>query len=53
MTTTTYSDGTYKKTINGKQYEFLVYTRCVYDVWYWGDEKDSFHLTSWGGYQMD
>ena len=29
----------------------LVYTRCVYDVWYWGDSKDTSHLTSWGGYQ--
>lgn len=28
-----------------------VYTRCVYDVWYWGDEKDTDHMTEWGGYQ--
>ena len=28
-----------------------VYTRCVYDVWYWGEDKDSSHLTSWGGFQ--
>ncbi|MBP5391259.1 MAG: hypothetical protein J6Y40_04160 [Bacteroidales bacterium] len=27
------------------------FTRCVYDVWYWGDEQDSAHLTSWGNYQ--
>lgn len=27
------------------------YTRCVYDIWYWGEEPDSSHLTSWGGYQ--
>lgn len=25
--------------------------RCVYDVWYWGEDKDSSHLTSWGGFQ--
>lgn len=30
-----------------------VYTRCVYDVWYWGDEKDEDHMTSWGGFQTD
>ena len=28
-----------------------VYTRCVYDVWYWGEEQDSSHMTSWGGFQ--
>lgn len=28
-----------------------VFTRCVYDVWYWGDEQDSAHMTTWGGYQ--
>lgn len=28
-----------------------VYTRCVYDVWYWGDEKDTDHMAEWGGYQ--
>ncbi|MCR5326340.1 MAG: hypothetical protein K6E37_06270 [Bacteroidales bacterium] len=27
------------------------YPRCVYDLWYWGDEKDSSHMTSWGGFQ--
>ena len=25
--------------------------RCVYDTWYWGEGKDSNHMTSWGGYQ--
>ena len=25
--------------------------RCVYDVWYWGEDKDSSHMTSWGGFQ--
>ncbi len=25
--------------------------RCVYDEWYWGEEKDSAHMTNWGGYQ--
>ena len=28
-----------------------VYTRCVYDVWYWGDGQDTEHMTSWGGFQ--
>lgn len=28
-----------------------VYTRCVYDIWYWGEEKDTAHMTTWGGYQ--
>lgn len=28
-----------------------VYPRCVYDVWYWGDDKDEDHMTSWGGFQ--
>ena len=28
---------------------YHVYTRCVYDVWYWGDNQDA-PLTSWGGY---
>ena len=29
------------------------YPRCVYDTWYWGQEPDSAHLTTWGGYQTD
>lgn len=29
----------------------LNWPRCVYDEWYWGEEKDSAHMTSWGGYQ--
>lgn len=29
----------------------LVYTRCVYDTWYWGEDQDEDHLTTWGGYQ--
>ena len=36
-------------TLGGVNYN--VSTRCVYDVWYWGDTQDSAHLTSWGGYQ--
>lgn len=36
-------------TIGGTQY--TVVSRCVYDVWYWGDEQDTEHLTSWGSYQ--
>lgn len=30
----------------------LVYTRCVYDIWYWGEDPDSDHMTSWSGYQI-
>ena len=27
--------------------------RCVYDLWYWGDEPYSEHATTWLGYQTD
>ena len=27
------------------------FPRCIYDTWYWGQNPDSAHLTSWGGYQ--
>ncbi|MBQ9548073.1 MAG: hypothetical protein IJV01_02805 [Bacteroidales bacterium] len=38
--------------IDGTNYStHNVYTRCVYDVWYWGEEQDSSHMTTWGGYQ--
>ncbi len=40
-------------TIGGRTYRYHLYTRCVYDVWYWGEEQDSDHLTTWGGFQMD
>ena len=36
-------------TVDSKEY--FVYTRCVYDVWYWDDGQDTQNLTSWGGYQ--
>ena len=29
------------------------WVRCIYDSWYWGDDPDNDHLTSWGGYQTD
>ena len=29
------------------------FPRCVYDTWYWGQEPDSAHLTTWGGYQTN
>ena len=29
----------------------LHFPRCVYDIWYWGDDKDSDHMTSWSGFQ--
>lgn len=50
---------------NGESYSFnythnnqttshhSVYTRCVYDVWYWGSNKDSEHMTTWGGFQTN
>jgi len=41
-------DYTYNGTTTSRH---SVYTRCVYDVWYWGDEQDSEHMTTWGGYQ--
>ena len=53
---------TYNVTRNGdyyvvnysnRNYNNLVWARCVYDVWYWGDGQDSDHMDSWGGYQMD
>ena len=27
------------------------WVRCIYDSWYWGEEHDDDHLTTWGGYQ--
>ena len=27
------------------------WARCIYDSWDWGDDPDSSHMTSWGGYQ--
>ncbi len=27
------------------------WVRCIYDTWYWGNDPDSDHLTTWGGYQ--
>ena len=29
------------------------WVRCIYDSWYWGDEPDPDHLTTWGEYQTD
>lgn len=58
-----FSDKTTTTSYNGHSYQFsytyggqstsyhCVYTRCVYDVWYWGEDQDEDHLTSWGGYQ--
>lgn len=28
-----------------------VYTRCVYDIWYWGEDPVSDYENSWSGYQ--
>ena len=42
-----YSNYTY--TIGGTTY--AVYARCVYDVWYWGDDQVS--KTTWSGYLTD
>lgn len=42
----------FSQQIGNQTYTYhFVYTRCVYDIWYWGEEPDSNHLTSWGGYQ--
>ena len=27
------------------------WVRCIYDSWYWGEDQDTSHLTTWGGYQ--
>ena len=53
--------GTPNYTFNGQSYysssslhgvnHHSGYTRCVYDVWYWGEETDKNHQTSWSGYQ--
>ena len=48
---TNYSTDYAEYTIGGSRY--LVYTRCVYDVWYWGNEKDSAHMTTWSDYQTN
>ena len=38
-------------TYNGTAYD--VYTRCVYDEWYWRNDQDSAHMTTWGGFQTN
>ena len=43
----------YSKRVNNTNFSFRNAVRCVYDVWYWGDDPDSAHLTTWGGYQTD
>lgn len=53
-TTTSYNGYSYdfNYTNNGQTTRYhSVYTRCVYDVWYWGEEQDEDSKTSWGGYQ--
>ena len=58
-----FSDKTQTDQFNNQSYYFSynrsgdttnyhsVYTRCVYDTWFWGESKDSDHMTTWGGYQ--
>lgn len=42
----------FTKRIGNQDYSYhFVYTRCIYDIWYWGEEANSDYLTSWGGYQ--
>ncbi len=53
VTVPTGTNTNYTVRYNNTDYPHYVYTRCVYDVWYWGDGQDSAHMTSWGGYQMD
>lgn len=47
------SNARYRKYLNSRYYYFVNAVRCVYDVWYWGEEQDTAHLTTWGGYQTD
>lgn len=35
--------------LNGTSYQ--IFTRCVYDVWYWGNEQDTAHMETWSNYQ--
>lgn len=54
LTATTNNNGVgyYTGSISNWSYTtHMVYTRCVYDIWYWGEDPDSSHLTSWSGYQ--
>lgn len=53
VTVPTGTNTNYTVRYNNTNYTHYVYTRCVYDVWYWGDGQDSAHMTTWGGYQMD
>lgn len=42
----------FSQQIGNRTYTYhFVYTRCVYDIWYWGEDPDSNHLDSWGDYQ--
>lgn len=53
-TTTSYNGYSYdfNYTHNNQTTRYhCVYTRCVYDVWYWGEEQDEDSKTNWGGYQ--
>jgi len=33
--------------------KYQVWTRCVYDIWYWGEEPVSTNATTWLGFYMD
>lgn len=48
-----YDSPVYRKQVGNRTYYYTSAVRCVYDVWYWGEEQDTYHLTSWGGYQTD
>lgn len=47
------SNARYRKNLRNRYYYYVNAVRCVYDVWYWGNDQDSSHMTSWGGYQTD
>lgn len=47
------SNARYRKYLTNRYYYYVNAVRCVYDVWYWGEEQDTDHMTSWSGYQTD
>ncbi len=48
-----YNDPVYRKYIGNRYYYYTSAVRCVYDVWYWGEDPYSENATTWLGYQMD
>lgn len=52
-TVSNYGSIGYSVRYNNNTYNNNIWARCVYDVWYWGDEPYSENATTWLGYQMD